>query len=52
MRYTEQQRKEIAAQAKGKVVESLEWEADAGGYWVMTFTDESEVAFRFMAELS
>jgi hypothetical protein len=52
MQYTEKQRQEIAAQAKGKTVESLEWEDHAGGYWVMTFTDESEVSFRFMAELA
>jgi hypothetical protein len=52
MQYTEQQREEIAAQAKGKVVESLDWEPDAGGYWVMTFAGESEIAFRFMAELA
>lgn len=51
MTYTQEQRGQITAQATGKTVESLEWEDDAGGYWVMTFTDGSEMSFRFMAEL-
>lgn len=51
MRYTEEQKKQITADAAGKTVESLEWEEDCGGYWVMTFTDDSEISFRFMAEL-
>ena len=50
MQYTAQQREEIAAQAKGKTVESLEWEP-GGAYWVMTFADGPEFAFRLMAEL-
>ena len=49
--YSEQQRLRISAEADGKTVESLEWESSEGGYWVMTFTDDSEIAFRFMAEL-
>ncbi len=51
----EEQRRRVSEDAKGKVVESLEWCADDdfrnGGYWVMTFTDGSEICFRFMAEL-
>lgn len=50
MQYTEKQREEIAAQAAGKTVESLEWEPE-DGYWVMTLDDESEISFRLMAEL-
>lgn len=52
MRYTDRQRQEISAQAAGKVVESLEWEPEDGGYWVMTFTSGSEISFRLMAELA
>lgn len=51
MEYTTEQRRQIIADAAGKTVESLEWEPDQGGYWVMTFTDGSEISFRFMAEL-
>jgi hypothetical protein len=51
MKYGEQQRLQISAGATGKTVESLEWESADGGYWVMTFTDGSEISFRFMAEL-
>lgn len=50
MTYTEEQRKQIAKAAKGRKVRSLEFETE-GQYWVMTFTDESEISFRFMAEL-
>lgn len=52
MQYTEGQRQEISAQMAGKTVQSLEWEAEDGGYWVMTFTDGTETSFRFMAELA
>jgi hypothetical protein len=52
MRYTAEQRQQISKQAAGKVVESLEFEEEDGGYWVMTFTDGSEISFRFMAELA
>jgi YD repeat-containing protein len=48
--WTDEQRAQIGAGAAGKVVESLEWDAE-GRYWVMTFTDGSETSFRFMAEL-
>ena len=51
MIYSVEQRRQIAEQAAGKVVGSLEYEESDGGYWVMTFTDDSEISFRFMAEL-
>jgi hypothetical protein len=51
MNYTAEQRQQISAMAPGRTVESLEFEED-GGYWVMTFTDGSEISFRFMAELA
>ena len=47
----EENRKQICTEAVGKVVESLEYEPDDGGYWVMTFADGSEMSFRFMSEL-
>lgn len=49
-RYTQEQRAQIAGQAAGKIVASLEGKPDDGGYWVMTFTDDSEIAFRFVRE--
>ena len=56
MQWTPEQRQQISEQAKGKSVESLEYEADDGywddGYWVLTFDDGSEISFRFMAELA
>ena len=54
MIYSAEQRRQIAEQAAGKTVESLEWSAEpdgSDGYWVMTFTHGSEICFRFMAEL-
>lgn len=51
MIYSEDQRRRISEDAKGKTVESLAWEAADGGYWVMAFTDGTEISFRFMAEL-
>jgi len=50
MKFSEEQRKSVSEQSKGKTIESLEWEID-GEYWVMTFTDGSETSLRFMAEL-
>ena len=41
----------IMETTKGKVVESLEY-VDDGDYWVMNFTDGTEMSFRFMAELN
>jgi hypothetical protein len=49
MKWTEEQRRRISAQAVGKRVASLEYVED-GGYWVMTFEDQTEISFRFMAE--
>jgi hypothetical protein len=46
--YTNEQREMISKQAKGKIIESMEWEGD---YWVITFTDGSEISLRLMAEL-
>ena len=57
MRYTEDQRKSISEQAAGKRVESLEYVSETShrgrdeSYWVMTFDDETEISFRFMAEI-
>ena len=50
MEYTEDQRQNIIAESAGKVTDSLEWDS-VGKYWVMTFTDGTEVCFRFMSEL-
>ena len=53
MGMTEKQRARITADAAGKTVQSLTWEddsEDARGYWVMVFTDGSEISFRLMAE--
>jgi hypothetical protein len=53
MKYTPAQRKQIGEEAAEKQVESLEYEDGPGaGYWVMTFTDGTEISFRFMAELA
>lgn len=57
--YSSDMRARIIAGAAGLVVKSLEFveeESDLDGtvtpsYWVMTFTDRSEISFRFMAEL-
>jgi hypothetical protein len=49
MQYNEAQRKQMAADIKGKTVERLEWE---GKYWVLVFTDGYEMCFnRFMSEM-
>jgi len=50
VKYSKEQRTQISEEAKGKIIESLEYDEE-GGYWVMTFTDGSEICFRFMAEL-
>lgn len=50
----EEVRKHMSDDAVGKVVSSLEYEAEdteSGPYWVMTFEDGSEICFRTMAEL-
>ena len=48
--YSPEQRAKISDEAKGKVVESLDY-VEEDSHWVVTFTDGTEVAFRFMAEL-
>jgi len=48
---TAEQKQRLSAEAKGKTVESLEWVDDMGGYWALTFTDGSEMSFRFMSEI-
>ena len=50
MKYTAAMIAEIEAAATGKVVESLVHD-EVGDYWVMTFTDGSELCFRLMSEL-
>ena len=56
MTFDQEQRERICAEAKGKIVQSLEWsenENDAdglGGYWVMIFTDGSKISFRLLVE--
>ena len=51
MQYDPVMREKIKNEAVGKVVASLVWVVDSGGYWVMTFTDGSEISFRSMAEI-
>lgn len=51
MRYSDEQRKRISDESKGKTIETMGWEPDDGGYWVITFTDGSELSVRLMAEL-
>jgi hypothetical protein len=52
MKYTPAQRKQISADVAEKTIASLEYDDDpAARYWTMTFTDGSEMSFRFMAEL-
>ena len=53
MRYNDEMVQRISQEAKGKIIESLERVDDetAGEYWVMTFTDGSEISIRFMVEL-
>lgn len=52
MKYDENQRKQLSELAKGKTIESMEWTDADGGYWVITFTDGSEISVRLMAELA
>lgn len=51
-----QQAKDATCKAiVGKIVESMEWspsDGNGGGYWVITFSDSSEICFnRMMAEV-
>lgn len=55
MDLTDEQRAEISREAKGRTIETLEYEPpgdDLPGYWVMTFTDGTEISFRLMLELT
>jgi hypothetical protein len=52
--YGEAMRKRMCEDVKGKTVESMEYvddEGEFGPYWVITFTDCTEISFRFMGEL-
>lgn len=49
MRYTPEQRSRIAQESVGKVIESFEWD-DVDCYWVISFTDGTELCVRLMAE--
>ncbi len=52
MRYTKEQRESIIKDSIGKTITDLEYiEDDPHHYWVFTFSDGSEMSFRFMAEL-
>ncbi len=50
MRYTKEQRESIIKESIGKTITDLEY-VEEDHYWVMTFSDGSEMSFRFMAEL-
>ncbi len=50
MKYDIKQIAKISDEGAGKIVKSLEHD-DKEDYWVMTFTDGSEICFRFMSEL-
>lgn len=47
---TDKQRQQISAESKGKIIESMEWD-DKDKYWVITFTDSSEMCVRLMADI-
>jgi len=50
MRYNQKQRESIIKESIGKIVTEMEY-VEGDRYWVMTFSDGSEMSFRFMAEL-
>ena len=50
MRYNEEQRGSIIKESIGKTITDLEY-VERDRYWVMSFSDGSEMSFRFMAEL-
>lgn len=50
-KFTPELRRRFSEESKGKVVESIEYD-DVEDYWVITFTDGSELAIRLMAELA
>ena len=48
--YTDEQRERLSKDAEGKTIARMSWEPE-GRYWVIEFTDESEMCVRLMAEL-
>ena len=48
--YNQKQREAIIRDSIGKTITDLEY-VEEDHYWVMTFSDGSEMSFRFMAEL-
>ena len=50
MRYNAEQQESIIKESIGKTVTGMEY-VENGNYWVFTFSDGSEMSFRFMAEL-
>jgi hypothetical protein len=50
MIYTPEQRLNISKQAAGKVIQSMEWDP-VDSYWVIEFTDGSQICVLLMAEL-
>ncbi len=50
MRYNAEQQESIIKESIGKTVTGMEY-VEGDRYWVMTFSDGSEMSFRFMAEL-
>jgi hypothetical protein len=54
IKYNDKQVRQICDEAKGLVIESLEYVNHTVGnssYWVMTFTNGSEISFKFMSEI-
>lgn len=51
MPYTPEQRERMIEESKGKVIDTMEWVSE-DEYWVIKFTDGTEMCVRFMAELS
>ncbi len=50
IKYTKEQRESIIKQSIGKKIIRLRYDKGVD-YWIMTFTDGTEMSFRFMAEL-
>lgn len=54
MNYSEEQRVLIGSEIKGKTIAAMYWSdglPPIGGYWVLEFTDGSEMCVRLMAEV-
>lgn len=49
--YTSEQRERMTYESKGKVIDTMEWVSE-DEYWVIEFTDGTEMCVRLMAELS